>query len=169
VTFSISDLLHFASDRDPRWEWFDVRRLLNDLLESLRPQLEAQHIETNIDMPAPVRLRADREMVRRAVLNVCLNAVDAMTDGGTLSIAVYHTPNGVEMEVADSGPGLTDEARRRAFEPFFSTKSHGTGLGLAIVSRIVEAHGGTCICQNCPDGGAAFTLRIPQRAMEAAA
>jgi signal transduction histidine kinase len=169
VDSCVNDLLHFASDRDPRWEWLDARRLLADLLDSLRPQLEAQHIEATIDLATPMQLRADREMLRRAVLNLCLNAIDAMPDGGILSVAAYHTPGGVELEVADTGPGLTDDARRRAFEPFFSTKSHGTGLGLTIVSRIVEVHGGTCIAQNCPDGGAAFTLRIPQRAMEAAA
>ncbi len=108
-------------------------------------------------------------MLRRAVLNLCLNAIDAMPDGGTLTVAAYQTPTGVELEVGDTGPGLSDEARRRAFEPFFSTKRHGTGLGLAIVGRICEVHGGTCISQNCPDGGAAFTLRLPQRALEAAA
>jgi signal transduction histidine kinase len=75
------------------------------------------------------------------------------------------------LEVADTGAGLGDEVKRRAFEPFFSTKSHGTGLGLAIVERIAEAHGGECLAQNCPDGGAAFTLRFPRKqpSMEAAA
>jgi signal transduction histidine kinase len=169
VDSCVNDLLHFAADRDPRWEWLDMRRLLAELLDSLRPQLEAQHIQATIDLPTPFHLRADREMLRRALLNLCLNAMDAMPDGGTLSIAAYQAPGGIELEVADTGPGLTDDARRRAFEPFFSTKSHGTGLGLTIVSRIVEVHGGTCIAQNCPDGGAAFTLRFPKRAMEAAA
>jgi two-component system, sensor histidine kinase FlrB len=169
VDSCVNDLLHFAADRDPRLECLDARRLLADLLDSLRPQLEAQHIEATIDVPTPMKLRVDREMLRRAVLNLCLNAIDAMPDGGALTLAAYQTPTGIELEVADTGPGLTDEARRRAFEPFFSTKSHGTGLGLAIVSRVVEVHGGTCIAQNCPDGGAAFTLRIPQRVMEAAA
>ncbi len=169
VDTCVNDLLHFTADRDPSWEWLDVRRLLVDLLDSLKPQLEAQGIEGTIDMPSPVRLRADREMLRRAVLNLCLNAVDAMPDGGVLTVAAYQTPTGVELEVGDTGPGLSDEARRRAFEPFFSTKSHGTGLGLAIVGRIAEVHGGSCISQNCPDRGAAFTLRLPQCALEAAA
>ena len=76
---------------------------------------------------------------------------------------------GFELEIADSGPGLRDDVRRRMFEPFFTTKSSGTGLGLAIVGRIAEVHGGQITACNCPEGGAAFTLQIPHRAMEAAA
>jgi signal transduction histidine kinase len=116
-------------------------------------------------------LFADREMLKRALLNLALNAIDAMPDGGRLFISACEGPRGFELEVADTGEGLSDEARGRAFEPFFSTKSHGTGLGLAIVGRIAEVHGGVCLAQNCPDGGAAFTLRLPlrNRVMEAAA
>ena len=73
------------------------------------------------------------------------------------------------IEVADSGPGLGEEARRRAFEPFFTTKGSGTGLGLAIVYRTAEVHGGDVTAENCAQGGAAFTIRIPHRPMEAAA
>ena len=103
------------------------------------------------------------------MLNLMLNAIDAMPAGGRLYITAQNAPHGFELEVADTGEGLSDEARQRAFEPFFSTKSHGTGLGLAIVDRIAEAHGGVCLAQNCPEGGAAFTLRIPHPAREAAA
>ena len=73
-------------------------------------------------------------------------------------------PDGLELEIADSGPGLSDEVQRRVFEPFFTTKNNGTGLGLAIVYRVAEAHGGEVRVQNCPEGGAAFTLRLPRRA-----
>jgi two-component system sensor histidine kinase HydH len=111
-------------------------------------------------------ITADQEMLRRAALNLTLNAVDAMPDGGTLVVTVSWTTKGVEIEFADSGPGLSDDSRRRAFEPFFTTKHGGTGLGLAIVGRIAEAHGGGVTAVNCPEGGAAFTLCIPQPSME---
>jgi signal transduction histidine kinase len=107
--------------------------------------------------------------LRRALLNLMLNALDAMPDGGQLTVTAWSHSGGVELEVADSGPGLSDEARERAFEPFFTTKSSGTGLGLAIVYRIAEVHGGEIIARNCPEGGAAFTVRIPRRMLEAAA
>ncbi len=94
-------------------------------------------------------------MLRRALLNLALNAVDAMPDGGSLTIRATRHGRGVDLQVADTGPGLSEEARRRAFEPFYTTKSGGTGLGLAIVYRIAEAHGGRVLAANSPSGGAA--------------
>jgi signal transduction histidine kinase len=169
VDACVNDLLHFTADRDPNRMPVDVAKLISEMLKSLEPQLFAQDIEPIVDVSAAPRLMADKEMLRRAILNLTLNAIDAMPCGGRLFITATDGPHGFEVEVADTGDGLTDEARERAFEPFFSTKSHGTGLGLAIVQRIAEVHGGACLAQNCPDGGAAFTLRIPMRAMEAAA
>ena len=75
---------------------------------------------------------------------------------------------GLDLEVADSGPGISAAVRSRVFEPFFTTKSGGTGLGLAIVYRIAEVHGGDVSVTNCPEGGAAFTLRLPPSVMETA-
>ena len=110
-------------------------------------------------------------MLRRCVLNLALNAIDAMPAGGELVVTSYSGHDGYELEIADSGPGLPEDVRRRMFEPFFTTKSSGTGLGLAIVGRMVEVHGGEIMARNCPEGGAAFTLRFPvrQQALEAAA
>jgi signal transduction histidine kinase len=168
----VSDLLHFTSDRDPHWHTFFLRKLVEDVCASLAPQLSAQAIETVVDVPKELAVTADREMLRRAVLNLALNALDAMPDGGTLTVTSVVTSRGVELEVADSGAGILDHAKSRVFEPFFTTKRGGTGLGLAIVYRIAEVHGGDVTALNCPEGGAAFTLRIPQpqaAALEAAA
>jgi len=166
VDATVNDLLHFTAERDPRRELLDIRELLTELEAALSPQLAAQNIRLVTSVPLRMSIFADREMLRRAVMNLLLNALDAMPEGGELVITAYGDDSWLELEVADSGPGLSDEARRRAFEPFFTTKSHGTGLGLAIVYRIAEVHGGEVSAVNCPDGGAAFTLRIPRRAME---
>ncbi len=157
----VNDLLHFTAERGPQREVVEVRDLVEDICQSLAPQLEAQGIQTEIDVPVAAGVLADRDMLRRAVLNLTLNAVDAMPDGGRLVISGVECPKAFELEVADSGDGLSDEVRRRAFEPFFTTKSSGTGLGLAIVDHIVRLHGGSVLAQNCPDGGAAFTLQFP--------
>jgi signal transduction histidine kinase len=166
---TVNDLLNFTSDRDPQLRTFLARKLVDDVLEGLAPQLSAQGIEPITDVPATLSLSGDYGMLRRAVLNLALNAVDVMPDGGTLNLTICAGRYGVEIEVTDSGPGLSDEVRQRAFEPFFTTKSNGTGLGLAIVYRVAEVHGGDIVAANCPEGGAAFTLRIPQRALERAA
>jgi signal transduction histidine kinase len=166
---TVSDLLSFTAHRQPQWQTFLVGDLVNEVCESLEPQLEAQMIDVDIDVPPNTLLSGDREMIRRAILNLVLNAIDAMRKGGSLVITSYDGPRGFELEVADSGPGLTDEVKRRAFEPFYSTKQNGTGLGLAIVYHVAEAHGGTVTAANCPEGGAAFTIKIPRRTMRAAA
>lgn len=162
---TVNDLLHFSSDREPQRMTFGVARLLAEVCESLAPQLAAQGIRVAIDCPSQLSVQADRDMLRRAVLNLVFNAMDAMPDGGTLDLTCCKTAMGIDIEVADSGPGIPEDHIERLFEPFFTTKSSGTGLGLAIVERIAAAHAGSIATANCPDGGAAFTLRIPHHAI----
>jgi signal transduction histidine kinase len=167
---TVNDLLGFTSDRDPQIRVFFARKLVDDVLGAVAPQLSAQGIGSIADVPAALTIAADYGMVRRAVLNLVLNAMDAMPEGGELTLTACPGRSGVDIEVTDTGPGLSEEVRQRAFEPFFTTKSNGTGLGLAIVCRIADVHGGDIQAANCPEGGAAFTLRVPQsRACEAAA
>lgn len=166
---TVNDLLHFTSHREPHRRAFPVRALVDEVCEALGPQLDAQSIRVSTDVPPSLFLSADREMLRRAVLNLVLNAIDAMQDGGQLVFTSFEGPRGFELEIADSGPGLNEEQLRKVFDPFYTTKSEGTGLGLAIVHRIAEAHGGRIVARNCPEGGAAFTIEIPRRAMGMAA
>ena len=166
---TVNDLLNFTANREPRWGSFLLRELVEEICESLSPQFDAQGIEPSIDVPPNTVVAGDREMLRRAILNLALNAVDAMTAGGDLVITSFDGPRSLELEIADSGPGLPQDQLRRLFDPFVSTKSNGTGLGLAIVQRIVESHGGRVTAVNCPEGGAAFTIELPRHAMGAAA
>jgi signal transduction histidine kinase len=115
------------------------------------------------------RATADRDMLRRAVLNLVLNAIDAMPEGGALCVSTTDGDRGVAIRVEDTGTGVSDETAKRAFEPFFTTKCGGTGLGLAIVQRIVEVHRGDVRVGNRGTGGAVFTLTFPHPAKEAAA
>ena len=165
----VNDLLHFTTERQPISSLFDLRQLVSDVCEALGPQLEAQQIVLDLDIPLGLKLLADREMLRRAVLNLVLNALDAMPGGGELVFTGCRTARGIELEVADSGPGLSDEQLGRAFEPFYTTKSGGTGLGLSLAFRTAQLHGGEVIAANCPEGGAAFTLVFPRQVWEAAA
>ena len=166
---TVNDLLSFSANRQPQWSGFLISSMVEELHESLRPQFDAQGVEIEIDVPSNMVLTADRELVRRAILNLMLNALDVMPTGGELVVTAYESTTGTEIEVADSGPGLDDEQQKKLFQPFYSTKENGTGLGLAVVAHAAEAHGGAVVATNCPEGGAAFTIKIPRRAMGAAA
>jgi len=157
----INDLLQFTSHRDPQLAELPVCALLSDLCESLAPQLTAQGIDVSIQAASELRCQADPDMLRRALLNLVLNAIDAMPHGGKLLLAARTAGSEVEISIADTGPGLSDHVARRIFEPFFTTKGKGTGLGLAIVYRIAEVHGGEITATNRSSGGALFTLKLP--------
>jgi signal transduction histidine kinase len=158
---TVSDLLNFSAERDPRRRQVDIELLLNEVFEMFAPQLEAQGIVTHIDADPQATIFADPDMLRRAIINLVLNALDVMPGGGELVMTACQTRRGLEIEVADSGPGITSGTLPRLFEPFFTTKGAGTGLGLAIVERIAAAHGGIVYAANCAEGGAAFTLCLP--------
>src|SRR6187551_1183783 len=94
---TVSDLLSFTAHRQPQWQTFLVCDLVNEVCESLEPQLEAQMIDIDIDVPPNTLLSADREMIRRAVLNLMLNAIDVMKEGGSLVITSYDSARGFEL------------------------------------------------------------------------
>ena len=110
----VNDLLHFTSDRDPQWTTVPLRRLVADVEASLAPQFAAQKIRFVSEVAPQHSLRADREMLRRAVLNLVLNALDVLPQGGTLTAGSAASPDAVELYVADSGPGLPATSCRRS-------------------------------------------------------
>jgi signal transduction histidine kinase len=99
--------------------------------------------------------------VRQAVLNVIVNALQAMPEGGRLTVRTRAEDDEAVLEIEDTGAGIPDEVRARIFEPFFTTKASGTGLGLAVVRRIVEGHGGTVVVRSGAGGGTVFGLKFP--------
>jgi signal transduction histidine kinase len=152
------------------WGTFSVRELVDEVCQPLESRLKTQNIQTVIDIPMNQTITADRELLRRAVRNLVLNALDAMPEGGTLTATSAAGPERLELEIADTGEALSDEQRQQAFALSPSAQRGVGGWGLAVVHRIMELHGGSVIAANCPDGGAAFTLRLPRTiAFEAAA
>ncbi|HEY1600100.1 MAG TPA: HAMP domain-containing sensor histidine kinase [Pirellulales bacterium] len=165
----VENLMQFVVERHPHLQPINLRALVCEVHAELLPTLCVQGVATTIDVPEHVSVEADSAMLRRALTNLTRNALDAMPGGGELVVTSYVGHHCVELEIADSGVGLADEAKERAFEPLYTTKSNRAGLGLAIVQSIAEAHGGDVFAANCPDGGAAFTIRLPRRALAAAA
>jgi signal transduction histidine kinase len=158
---TVNDLLHFTTDRDPAWECFSIGELIDEVLTSLAPQLDAQSIHAEWKLDGSYTVAADRGMLRRALVNLMLNAIDVMPSGGRLTVSADSDKACFELAVVDNGPGFGPDALERAFEPFFTTKSTGTGLGLAIVERVAAAHGGKATAENNPHGGARLAIRIP--------
>ena len=113
----------------------------------------------------PLPIDADPEMLHRALSNLVLNAMDAMPDGGKLTLSARSLDDRVEIRVADTGEGLTPEECERLFTPYYTTKQHGTGLGLAIVQSVVADHAGTISVESQAGGGAAFVLIFPKAAL----
>jgi two-component system nitrogen regulation sensor histidine kinase NtrY len=113
------------------------------------------------DSLAPVD--ADSDLLHRALSNLVLNALDAMPEGGTITVRTSATPEHVRIEVTDTGSGLTREECERLFTPYYTTKRHGTGLGLAIVQSVVSDHGGSISVDSAPGKGTTFRIDLPRQ------
>ncbi|MGA7880864.1 MAG: ATP-binding protein, partial [Terrimicrobiaceae bacterium] len=139
-----------------------VQDVLNELATLVEG--EAQQSKVQIRVVAPLTLpplKVDREYFRQTLLNLILNSLQAMPEGGTLTLAA-NTPNGnMLISVTDTGIGIAPENQTRIFEPYFTTKPKGSGLGLAIARRIIEAHGGTITVFSETDQGCCFQICLP--------
>jgi signal transduction histidine kinase len=111
----------------------------------------------------PVHLKIDPEQIHQVLVNLLLNALDALGRGGNVRVELAQAAGGgaVEVRVRDTGPGIAPGIRARLFEPFVSTKESGLGLGLSICKRLVEAHGGAVGTEDAPAGGAVFRFTLP--------
>jgi two-component system, NtrC family, sensor histidine kinase HydH len=129
-----------------------------------------QHVTLNFTHPTtPAIVEADADQMQQLLVNLALNALDAMPRGGSLEVSLGAPVHGqIELRVRDSGPGIAPELLPRLFEPFVSSKETGLGLGLVVSRRIAESHGGNLWVTNPPHGGACFVLRLPV-AMQTAA
>src|SRR5439155_12898310 len=110
----------------------------------------------------------DEHQLRQALLNLMRNAVEAMSGGGRLALAMASDGKLVTLRISDSGQGIAADHLDKIFDPFFSTKEHGTGLGLALTQQIVVEHGGSIDVQSAPGKGTTFTVRLPAAPGEAA-
>ena len=156
-------LLMFSRREVVKPEVLDVGGLLRDL-ERLLNRTLSERIALRITVgPGLLPVLADRAQLEQVLVNLAVNARDAMPDGGTLSIAVAGVADGVRITVVDDGTGMLEEVRDRAFEPFFTTKDpgQGTGLGLATVHGIVTDSGGTVDIESAPGQGTSVTIFLP--------
>jgi signal transduction histidine kinase len=158
----LTSLLDFARPRSPEWRKVDVARILDKVTElmghsagkGIRFQNQVQ------DGLAP--LVCDEEQLAQVILNLAINATQAMPDGGLVTLAAHARDGGIVLQVEDEGVGAPDEQLERIFDPFYTTKDTGTGLGLSVVHQIVTQHGGTVTVERNEAKGLTFTLFFPQ-------
>ena len=165
----ISDLMLFA--RPPRLEVvsFDLRHLLESLADDLADECEGRNICLSVEVPATsVECLGDRNQLHVAVKALVDNAIEAIGQDGTVEIslrqpAALPATQSVQIAVTDTGPGISEEARDRLFDPFYSGRESGRGLGFGLSKcwRIVTDHGGTVDVENGAKAGTVFTLGLP--------
>jgi signal transduction histidine kinase len=138
--------------------------LIERVLEIAQPRLDRNQVRVQVDAaPGLPEIEVDAVHLELALLNLVTNAIDAMGDGGALSVSLAPRGRGVRLEVGDSGPGVPESLIAQIFDPWVTTKPYGrgTGLGLAIARSVIGAHGGTISVANRPTGGAVFTVDLP--------
>jgi signal transduction histidine kinase len=156
------EYLTFARFPRPHFEEESVNSLVEEVAEFVRPLATRQGLTVDVETDAQVPLMdVDRGLLRQALINLVKNGMEALSRGGRLTLSSRLDGEVVELSVADTGPGISEEIARRLFEPFFTTKPQGSGLGLSIATQITEEHGGTIHWSNRPGGGAVFTIRLP--------
>jgi len=162
MSLLVDQFLQFARPRPPAFQRQLVQEIVEEILLLIGPEARKKGVaisrHTDTDVPATW---ADGDQLKQVLLNITLNAIQAMPGGGTLSLAVRRASGGVVTEVRDTGAGIPPEIRERLFEPFFTTRRNGTGLGLPIALRIVEAHSGDLRIESHPDSGTTATIWLP--------
>ena len=155
----------FSKMPHPQLQTVDVNATLRGVVQLFQAQLRAPGrapIECKVDLDESLgTIAADPDLLHRALSNLVLNAMDAMPNGGTLTLRSRRSDQGATVEIADTGTGLTPEECERIFTPYYTSKQHGTGLGLAIVQSVVSDHGGRVSVRSTPGAGTTFVIELP--------
>jgi signal transduction histidine kinase len=154
----VGEFLEYARTRPPVREAVDLAGLLADVADLCDPLASGRGVR--IAWAGEGSARADREQLRRAVLNLTRNAVEAAPEGSEVTLSATGGAAGA-VEVRDRGPGLPVAVRADPFRPFFTTKAKGTGLGLALAKKVADAHGGTLVLEDAEGGGTVARLKLP--------
>jgi two-component system, NtrC family, nitrogen regulation sensor histidine kinase NtrY len=149
----------------PRFQSIDLTELAQKVARLFQAQLRTRdgaQIDCRVEVSNPTAaLAGDPELLHRALSNLVLNAMDAMPEGGVLTLRISQNADRGCIEVSDTGAGLTPEECKRLFTPYYTSKTQGTGLGLAIVQSVVSDHGGSISLRSQPGRGTTFRIELP--------
>jgi PAS domain S-box-containing protein len=158
----IQDLMTYARPKPPRLAPTNLRRVIDEAVTMLRRDPAGSALRVNVEGDAG-EVIIDPDLIRATVLNLLLNAAQAMNGNGDVQIVMAARNGNWTIEVRDSGPGIPPDIRDQVLEPFFTTKARGGGLGLPIAKRVAELHGGTLTLAFPPDGGTAVSVQAPTK------
>ena len=159
----LDDFLRYAGKIEIQRTKVELNRLCEDLVDFFWPQAQLGRVQLRLKrFGADVFVNADERLLKQAVLNLMLNAVQAMPSGGELILAVSDGPQEAVIDVIDTGSGIDAEVISRIFDAYYSTKKSGTGLGLAMTRRIAEEHGGRVVVTSEVGKGSSFALHLPK-------
>ncbi|MGC9454623.1 MAG: ATP-binding protein [Phycisphaerae bacterium] len=158
----LDDFMRFAGRYELDLEKVDLRNVIEELTDFFSAQADAAHVVLRTSLPeAPVSCKVDVGLLKQAVLNLMINAVQAMSEGGELLVRLSSNRGKCCVEVIDTGPGMDDETKARIFDAYYSTRKGGTGLGLPTTRRIVREHDGGIRVDSEPGKGTRFIIELP--------
>jgi signal transduction histidine kinase len=175
VEKSISHLLRFAREEEFRISEMRMAEVIPSAVETFRERLDRSGVEISMAIEADGTMRGDPEKLRRVIINLISNALDALLESETprprIEIQAGENLAGTEvwLRVRDNGPGIAPDRLQEIFSPFFTSKEGGTGLGLAISKKVVDAHGGSIEVDSGPGRGTEFVMTLPKRPNKAKA
>jgi signal transduction histidine kinase len=160
----VTEFLDFARPQEPNLQECQLEEIIEKNLSFIRPELEKKGIQVQDNLNGrSFRLRADHDLLYRAFLNILINAIHSMQDGGTIDIKVEEGRDAYRVEIEDTGCGISKENADKIFNPFFTTKEKGSGLGLSIVRKIIEGHRGTIGIESIEGQGTKVQVQLPRR------
>jgi signal transduction histidine kinase len=158
----VRTFLDFTRPVELRMGNIPLQELVQEIVDLARPQTAAANIQVSVLLEAEgVEVRVDRDLLKQAMLNVVVNAIQAMPEGGELHFEATASEDTAEVRISDSGGGISEDLRDKIFRLYFSTKQQGSGIGLAMTFRIVQLHDGTIDFTSEPGKGTTFLIRLP--------
>lgn len=158
----LDDFLRFAGRIELTRTSLDLRRVVGELIDFFAPQASSARVVIRSSLPEePVRVSVDVNLIKQAMLNLMINAVQAMSGGGELLIKVSATRSLANIEVIDTGPGMAPDELERIFQVYYSTKTRGMGLGLPTTRRLIREHDGNIRVESEPGKGTRFIITLP--------
>jgi len=157
----VNNLLAFAHDAVTEREEADLAVVVRECAALLQQEAEAQKVRIDLEVPAPLPARVVVDRVHQMLLNLMKNALQAMPEGGTLTVAGHRAAHGIVISVKDNGHGISPDGLRHVFEPFWTTRARGTGLGLAICRKVAQEHDGTLTVSSTVGSGTECIVTLP--------